>query len=170
MVSDTLPPATDHRQLTSGNDPMSKRKTSRREFLRGKPVTEAMADRIEEVTGVPVVTIVYDGTTAPKNDVLVPYLTYPPESLMWQWLRHASPHAISRGFATLRGPNADQETEQSRMIDQLAGHNARGLARRAQHLTDDIKYDVRDGDEAHLASCANEYIAYGRVLEGKFAL
>jgi hypothetical protein len=37
-------------------------------------VTEAMADRIEQVTGVPVVSITYDGTAAPKNDMVVPYL------------------------------------------------------------------------------------------------
>ncbi|MBW2459389.1 MAG: CoA activase, partial [Deltaproteobacteria bacterium] len=39
-------------------------------------VTEAMAARIEEVTGVPVVTVTYDGTIAPKNDVIVPYLAF----------------------------------------------------------------------------------------------
>ena len=37
-------------------------------------VTEAMAQRIEEVTGVPVVTITYDGTGSFKNDKIVPYL------------------------------------------------------------------------------------------------
>lgn len=39
-------------------------------------VTEAMTSRIEEITGVPVVTIEYDGTTAFKNDVVIPYLKY----------------------------------------------------------------------------------------------
>jgi predicted CoA-substrate-specific enzyme activase len=40
-------------------------------------VTEAMAARIEAVTGVPVVSITYDGTGGLKNDALIPYLTYP---------------------------------------------------------------------------------------------
>ncbi len=40
-------------------------------------VTEAMARRIEAVTGVPVVPITYDGTVSPKNDVIIPYLQYP---------------------------------------------------------------------------------------------
>ena len=39
-------------------------------------VTEAMTSRIEEVTGITVVTIEYDGTTAFKNDVITPYLKY----------------------------------------------------------------------------------------------
>jgi predicted nucleotide-binding protein (sugar kinase/HSP70/actin superfamily) len=37
-------------------------------------VTEAMARRIEELTGVPVVTLTYDGTGSFKNDRIVPYL------------------------------------------------------------------------------------------------
>jgi hypothetical protein len=37
-------------------------------------VTEAMAARIEAVTGVPIVSITYDGTAAPRNDVIVPHL------------------------------------------------------------------------------------------------
>jgi hypothetical protein len=40
-------------------------------------VTEAMARRIEEVTGVPVVPITYDGTASPKNNSIIPYLQYP---------------------------------------------------------------------------------------------
>ncbi len=40
-------------------------------------VTEAMASRIEEVTGVPIITIEYDGTGAPKNDDIIPYLKFP---------------------------------------------------------------------------------------------
>lgn len=40
-------------------------------------VTEALAAKIEEVTGVPVVNIIYDGTSASRNDVLAPYLRYP---------------------------------------------------------------------------------------------
>ncbi len=37
-------------------------------------VTEAMAADIERVTGVPVVTVSYDGTAAQKNSVIYPYL------------------------------------------------------------------------------------------------
>ena len=40
-------------------------------------ITEAMADRIEELTGVPIVTIEYDGTSGTKNDDVIPYLKYP---------------------------------------------------------------------------------------------
>jgi len=40
-------------------------------------VTEAMAQRIERVTGVPLVSITYDGIGGGKNDVIVPYLKYP---------------------------------------------------------------------------------------------
>ncbi len=40
-------------------------------------VTEAMANRIEQITGVPVVTVTYDGTGGVKNDVITPYLKYP---------------------------------------------------------------------------------------------
>jgi predicted CoA-substrate-specific enzyme activase len=39
-------------------------------------VTEAMAHSIERVTGVPVVSVTYDGIGGSKNDVIVPYLTY----------------------------------------------------------------------------------------------
>ncbi len=39
-------------------------------------VTEAMKSRIEEITGVPVVTIEYDGTAGLKNEDLIPYLKY----------------------------------------------------------------------------------------------
>ena len=38
-------------------------------------ITEAMAQKIHEVTGVPVVSITYDGTGSFKNDAVVPYLT-----------------------------------------------------------------------------------------------
>lgn len=37
-------------------------------------VTEAMAGEIERVTGIPVVTIEYDGTGGSKNDAVIPYL------------------------------------------------------------------------------------------------
>jgi predicted CoA-substrate-specific enzyme activase len=40
-------------------------------------VTEALAPRIEAETGVPVVNIIYDGTSAYRNDILAPYLRYP---------------------------------------------------------------------------------------------
>ncbi len=39
-------------------------------------VTEAMTSRIEEITGVPVVTIEYDGTSGMKNEDIIPYLKY----------------------------------------------------------------------------------------------
>ncbi|MCF7832009.1 MAG: acyl-CoA dehydratase activase, partial [Candidatus Marinimicrobia bacterium] len=39
-------------------------------------ITEAMSKDIEEITGVPVLTITYDGTDTPKNDVIIPYLMY----------------------------------------------------------------------------------------------
>ena len=40
-------------------------------------VTEALSARIEEVTGVPVVSVTYDGTASCKNDVVIPYLKFP---------------------------------------------------------------------------------------------
>ena len=39
-------------------------------------VTEAMKSKIEEITGVPVVTIEYDGTAGLKNEDIIPYLKY----------------------------------------------------------------------------------------------
>jgi hypothetical protein len=39
-------------------------------------VTEAMAKQIEQRTGVPVVSITYDGTSRNKNEALVPYLAH----------------------------------------------------------------------------------------------
>ncbi len=39
-------------------------------------VTQAMKKNIEETTGVPVVTISYDGTCSPKNGVIIPHLTF----------------------------------------------------------------------------------------------
>lgn len=39
-------------------------------------VTEAMARRIREFTGVPVVSLTYDGTGAYRNDAIVPYLAF----------------------------------------------------------------------------------------------
>jgi predicted CoA-substrate-specific enzyme activase len=40
-------------------------------------VTEAMTERFEELTGVPIVTIEYDGTSGSKNNDIIPYLRYP---------------------------------------------------------------------------------------------
>jgi predicted nucleotide-binding protein (sugar kinase/HSP70/actin superfamily) len=40
-------------------------------------VTEAMSRRIEEQTGVPLVSVTYDGTGGGKNEVILPYLEYP---------------------------------------------------------------------------------------------
>jgi hypothetical protein len=40
-------------------------------------VTEAMEREIEKITGVPVATITYDGTGGNKNEIIIPYLTYP---------------------------------------------------------------------------------------------
>ncbi len=40
-------------------------------------VTEAMNRRIEEVTGVPVLSLTYDGAGGSKNEALAPYLRYP---------------------------------------------------------------------------------------------
>lgn len=40
-------------------------------------VTESMAGRIEQVTGVPVVNVTYDGTFGDKNSAVVPYLVFP---------------------------------------------------------------------------------------------
>jgi predicted nucleotide-binding protein (sugar kinase/HSP70/actin superfamily) len=37
-------------------------------------ITEAMTRKIKAVSGVPVVTVTYDGTTESKNDILLPYL------------------------------------------------------------------------------------------------
>ncbi|PKL17601.1 MAG: CoA activase, partial [Spirochaetae bacterium HGW-Spirochaetae-5] len=43
-------------------------------------VTEAMSHNIESVTGIPIVTIEYDGTGGFKNDDIIPYLKYPVNS------------------------------------------------------------------------------------------
>ncbi len=40
-------------------------------------VTEAMAKKIEAITGVPVVCVTYDGTCGNKNAAIIPYLAYP---------------------------------------------------------------------------------------------
>ncbi len=43
-------------------------------------VTEAMAGRIRELTGVPVVTVTYDGTAASVNDAIIPHLHFAAEA------------------------------------------------------------------------------------------
>ena len=40
-------------------------------------VTEAMAAQIEQKTGVPIVSITYDGTGGNKNKAIIPYLKFP---------------------------------------------------------------------------------------------
>lgn len=44
-------------------------------------VTEAMASQIEKITGIPIVTIEYDGTGGSKNDDIIPYLKYPRQKI-----------------------------------------------------------------------------------------
>ena len=39
-------------------------------------VTEAMAKEIERNTGVPIVSITYDGTSSNKNEAVIPYLKF----------------------------------------------------------------------------------------------
>ncbi len=43
-------------------------------------VTEAMSSKIESVTGVPVVSLIYDGTEKNQNDKIIPYIKYPRKS------------------------------------------------------------------------------------------
>ncbi len=40
-------------------------------------ITEAMKHRVEQLTGVPVVSITYDGTGGCKNEIIAPYLKFP---------------------------------------------------------------------------------------------
>ena len=40
-------------------------------------ITEAMSRQIEKVTGIPMVSITYDGTGGNKNNMIIPYLKYP---------------------------------------------------------------------------------------------
>jgi len=40
-------------------------------------ITEVMAREIEAKTGIPMVSVTYDGTGGDKNDVILPYLEYP---------------------------------------------------------------------------------------------
>jgi len=39
-------------------------------------VTEAMTTKLEKITGIPIVTIEYDGTNSSKNDDIIPFLKY----------------------------------------------------------------------------------------------
>jgi hypothetical protein len=43
-------------------------------------ITEAMAEKIEKMIGVPIVTIEYDGTGENKNSDIIPYLKFPRKS------------------------------------------------------------------------------------------
>ena len=45
-------------------------------------VTEAMGRVIEKKTGIPMVSITYDGTGGSKNDIVIPYLKYPRDNLI----------------------------------------------------------------------------------------
>ncbi|MBN2402731.1 MAG: CoA activase [Spirochaetes bacterium] len=56
-------------------------------------VTEAMASEIERITGVPVVTLEYDGTGGFKNDDVIPYLKYP-RKISVQFEKNLSPAAV----------------------------------------------------------------------------
>jgi len=48
-------------------------------------ITEAMSQRIQEVTGIPMVSLTYDGTGGNKNETIIPYLKYPkPRRLITQ--------------------------------------------------------------------------------------
>jgi predicted nucleotide-binding protein (sugar kinase/HSP70/actin superfamily) len=44
-------------------------------------VTESMRSVIEKNTGIPVVSVTYDGTGGSKNDIIIPYLKYPRKDL-----------------------------------------------------------------------------------------
>jgi hypothetical protein len=44
-------------------------------------ITEAMSTEIERVTGVPVVTVTYDGTETDNNRVVVPYVHFARERM-----------------------------------------------------------------------------------------
>ncbi|HSO86233.1 MAG TPA: hypothetical protein VLQ91_06760, partial [Draconibacterium sp.] len=39
-------------------------------------VTEAMTSKMEKISGVPIVTIEYDGTSSNKNESIIPFLKY----------------------------------------------------------------------------------------------
>ncbi len=50
-------------------------------------VTEAMADKIERITGIPIVTIEYDATGGSKNEDVIPYLKYPRSGKLHEYRR-----------------------------------------------------------------------------------
>ncbi|MBN1686634.1 MAG: hypothetical protein JW852_08265, partial [Spirochaetales bacterium] len=52
-------------------------------------VTEAMSADIERITGVPVVSVTYDGTETFKNSAVIPYIHFASERM------HVSPGVIS---------------------------------------------------------------------------
>ncbi len=56
-------------------------------------ITEAMAKEIENNTGVPVVSITYDGTGGNKNEAIIPYLKFP---------RKTNRHETAKSAATSR--------------------------------------------------------------------
>ena len=39
-------------------------------------VTQAMKSKMEEITGIPILTLEYDGTSSIKNGDIIPFLTY----------------------------------------------------------------------------------------------
>ena len=40
-------------------------------------IPDVMAEKLESLSAIPIVTIEYDGTGGPKNDDIIPYLKYP---------------------------------------------------------------------------------------------
>ncbi len=96
-------------------------------------------------------------------------------------LRHASTCVFLPPMLTRSGPG-NSTVERNEQYEHRRGRNrsveddrptrrprCRGLMRHSQCIVDDMKYDVRDEDEEHLAVYANEYVAFGRVLEGKYS-
>jgi predicted CoA-substrate-specific enzyme activase len=78
-------------------------------------VTEAMNRRIEEVTGVPVLSLTYDGAGSPKNNAIAPYLRF---------TRTIRPSAALAGLAM-----ATQETGTMAVTDQHQDRDAAGIQR-----------------------------------------
>jgi predicted nucleotide-binding protein (sugar kinase/HSP70/actin superfamily) len=54
-------------------------------------ITGAMKAKIEQQTGIPVVSVTYDGTGGSKNDIIVPYLKYSRTSKSFGKVRPAAP-------------------------------------------------------------------------------
>jgi predicted CoA-substrate-specific enzyme activase len=63
-------------------------------------VTEAMGRDIERQIGIPVVSITYDGTGSPRNDVIIPYLQYAAKSAFAGRNQGGSP--VRQGYSDLR--------------------------------------------------------------------